>query len=70
MDWNTFKNILGIDKIKTFFKENDLSGLLNFVAITLFNDIMRRIIDEVISTLPVDKSKYIFFDGCYGLGKW
>lgn len=62
LDWSTFKSILGTEKLTKFFEESNLTGLVNFAAITLFNDIMRGIIDEVISKLPVDKNKYLFFD--------
>lgn len=62
LDWKEFKNLIGIDKLKTFFDESVLIGLVNFAAITKFNEIMKGIINEVLSKSQVDKSKYVFFD--------
>lgn len=62
VDFQTFVDIIGLDKLKEFFDKSVLVGLVNFAAITKFNSIMRGIIENILSKSPIDKSKYIFFD--------
>ena len=62
IDWNTLKDILGLDVIKRFFLQSDLIGLVNWSCMINLNNIFNGILDEVLVNHNVNKSQIIFFD--------
>jgi len=62
IDWDTMKDILGLDKIKSLFDHGDLIGLVNWSCMINFNNIFKGILDEVLVNHSVNKSQIIFFD--------
>jgi hypothetical protein len=62
INWATFKTILGLDKMKAFFDQSDIIGLVNWNAMIHFNEIMRGILDDILIKEPIDKTKLVFFD--------
>lgn len=62
INWDTLKEILGLEKIKTFFENSNLIALVNWNGMVNFNNIFEGIINDVIDKSTSDKSKTVFFD--------
>jgi hypothetical protein len=62
INWNTVKNVLGIETLKSFFETSALVGLVNWNGMIHFNEIFRGILDEVLKDHIPNKSKVLFFD--------
>ena len=62
IDWVAMKNMLGIDKIKNFFLDSNLIGMVNWNGMIHFNDIFKGILEEVLPDHTANKEQVIFFD--------
>lgn len=62
INWDTIKDILGIETLKAFFDRSTLIGLVNWTGMIHFNEIFRGIIDEIVKDHTPSKSQILFFD--------
>ena len=62
IDWIAMKNMLGIDKLKNFFNESNLIGMVNWNGMIHFNDIFKGIINEIMPEHKANKEQILFFD--------
>lgn len=62
VDWNTIKEVLGIEKIREFFTQSRLIGLVNWSCMVNLNNIFKGILEEVLVDGESDKTKIVFFD--------
>lgn len=62
IDWDTIKELLGINQLKAFFASSNLIGMVNWNGMIHFNQIFRGLLDEVLGGRPANKSQTIFFD--------
>jgi len=62
IDWLVMKNILGLDKLKDFFFNSDLIGLVDWNNILHMSDIFEGILEEVLPEHTQNKEQIIFFD--------
>lgn len=62
VDWNTIKEILGVEKIKEFFTCSSLIGLVNWSCMVNLNNIFKGILEEILVNQKTDKTKILFFD--------
>ena len=62
LDWKVMKNILTLDKLKEFFFNSNLIGLVDWNNIVQYNDILEGILREVLPEHTQNKKQIIFFD--------
>jgi len=62
IDWQVMKDILGLDKLKEFFFNSNLIGLVDWNNILHFNDIFEGILEEVLPKHAPNKEQIMFFD--------
>jgi hypothetical protein len=62
IDWNTVKEVLGVEKLRSFFETSTLIGLVNWNGMINFNNIFRGILDEILTGKAPSKSQIVFFD--------
>lgn len=62
MNWEGIVDLLGLDKLKDFFTNSNLIGLVNWNAIQNFNAIFRGIIKDIFPLHTPNKKQVIFFD--------
>ncbi|MBC8060508.1 MAG: hypothetical protein H7Y18_07565 [Clostridiaceae bacterium] len=62
IDWNAVKNMLGIDKIRNFFNESNLLGMVNWNGMIHFNNIFKGILEELMPEHNANKDQILFFD--------
>jgi hypothetical protein len=62
INWAVTKEMLGLDTIRTLFKNSSLIGLVNWNGMVNFNEIFKGILDEVLSVKSPNKEQIVFFD--------
>lgn len=62
INWNTLKDVLGLEKIKEFFEKSNLIGLVNWNGMVNFNNIFKGILDEALAGHKANKDQIVFFD--------
>ncbi|OPJ55226.1 hypothetical protein [Clostridium oryzae] len=62
LNWDNIKMTLGVETIKKLFFESNLIALVNWTGIINYNSIYRGILNDILCTLPPDKSKIFFVD--------
>ena len=62
INWITMKNMLGMDKLKNFFLDSNVIGLVNWTGMIHFNDIFKGVIKEILPQHTPNKEQIIFFD--------
>lgn len=62
IDWQTLKDVLGLDQLKAFFASSTLLGMVNWNGMTHFNQIFRGLLDEVLAGRAANKAQIMFFD--------
>jgi len=62
IDWLTMKEILGIDKLREFFYDSDLIGMVNWKGMIHYNNIFKGIIEELMPEHKANKDQIMFFD--------
>ncbi len=60
--WKEIKDILGLEKIRSLFTDNDMVCLLNWSEIDASADIWKGLLADVFTTSPKNKKQYIFVD--------
>ncbi|MEG0774196.1 PfkB family carbohydrate kinase [Clostridium sp.] len=62
VDWEQIKNILGLEKLKSFFEESGLIGLVNWSCMINFNNILEGLLREILRKSKISKEQIVFFD--------
>jgi hypothetical protein len=62
IDWEVMKNMIGLDKLKHFFFNSNLIGLVDWNNMTHCNNIFKGILEEVLPEHTLNKSQLMFFD--------
>lgn len=62
VDWDSIKDTLGLEKLKNFFEESELIGLVNWSCMINFNNILEGLLREVLWKSKISKEQIVFFD--------